>query len=93
MIKQRKVDLPQKKCKEADCKRCTQGCGGWQFRWVDKRWTPRSALRTDRTPDVVYKLVEKAWPEGVRVAKAPLEELHDNYDRRGCPDIKASDVS
>ena len=32
--------MPTKLCNTHACFRCTVGRGGYQFRWVDRRWLP-----------------------------------------------------
>ena len=62
-------DIPQRMCKEVDCKRCEERLGGYMFRWVDARWTPRAAMDlsipAERMPDEMYK----PWPHGLRMVK------------------------
>ena len=30
--------IPSRPCTEDGCRRCTNGWGGYQFRWIDPRW-------------------------------------------------------
>ena len=30
--------VPQRPCTDLDCRRCTNRWGGYQFRWIDRRW-------------------------------------------------------
>ena len=60
------IVLPKKLCSEVNCWRCTSGTGGYQFRWVDPRWTPRAALNLKLTPDGVKdEMYTKPWPHGL----------------------------
>ena len=58
--------LPAVPCSEAGCERCATGRGGYQFRWVDARWTPRAALDLSLTPQQVAQEMYKPWPQGMR---------------------------
>ena len=60
-----KVDFPQRKCSEPGCERCASGRGGYQFRWVDRRWTPSAALDLRLTPLEVQDEMYKSWPRGL----------------------------
>ena len=59
--------LPEIPCDEAVCDRCREGRGGYQFRWVDSRWTP--AASCDMTVDKAThwrNVTKHAWPVGMR---------------------------
>ena len=60
-----KVDIPHRKCSEQNCERCISGRGGYQFRWVDRRWTPSAALDLTLTPQEVECEMRKPWPRGL----------------------------
>ena len=60
-----KVNFPQRCCSEPHCERCTSGRGGYQFRWVDRRWTPSAALDLTLTPQEVEREMRKSWPRGL----------------------------
>ena len=60
-----KVNFPQRRCSEPECERCTTGRGGYQFRWVDPRWTPSAALDLSLTPQQVQDEMCKLWPRGL----------------------------
>ena len=60
-----KVNFPQRCCSEPHCERCTSGRGGYQFRWVDRRWTPSAALDLSLTPQQVQVEMRKPWPRGL----------------------------
>ena len=49
-------------CREVGCPRCTEQRGGWSFRWIDARWTPKAALIMDR--DQHLAAMQKPWPVG-----------------------------
>ena len=57
--------LPMRPCEEPGCRRCLTKRGGWAFRWVDYRWTPRASLRLDLDPPAHQKMASKPWPTGV----------------------------
>ena len=59
------VYFPQRRCSEPECERCTTGRGGYQFRWVDRRWTPSAALDLSLTPQQVQVEMYKPWPRGL----------------------------
>ena len=52
-------------CKKDDCPRCISGRGGWQFRWVDKRWSSESVLDTTKNPLEHEVMNTKQWPVGI----------------------------
>ena len=60
-----KVDFPKRPCQEPGCERCITGRGGYQFRWVDARWTPTAALDLSLNPQEVQVEMYKPWPRGL----------------------------
>ena len=34
----RGMEMPTRPCSEEGCERCAHGWGGYQFRWIDRRW-------------------------------------------------------
>ena len=60
------VQLPRRACSQADCRRCSQGHGGYQFRWIDSRWTPRAALDLTLNPRTAMQAMDSPWPRGLR---------------------------
>ena len=60
-----KVDFPQRQCEEPGCERCATGRGGYQFRWVDSRWTPAAALDLSLNPQELQVEMYKPWPRGL----------------------------
>ena len=60
-----KVNFPRRCCMEPNCERCSTGRGGYQFRWVDRRWTPSAALDLSLTPQQVQVEMCKRWPRGL----------------------------
>ena len=56
-------------CREVGCPRCTQQRGGWSFRWIDARWTPKAALILSR--DQHLAAMQKPWPVGSRRMGTP----------------------
>ena len=60
-----KVEFPTRPCMEGNCQRCISGRGGYQFRWVDSRWTPRAALDLGLTPQQLQVEMYTPWPRGV----------------------------
>ena len=50
---------PTRPCKGIDCRRCSTGHGGWQFRWYDRRWyatyNATAAQGAWRLPADMYK--------------------------------------
>ena len=56
--------LPQKECKEENCRRCKEKIGGWQWCWRDRRWTCEAAMMTHLTKAEAFKESYKAWPKG-----------------------------
>ena len=63
--------FPEVPCREVECPRCTQRRGGWSFRWVDARWTPKAALMLDR--DEHLAAMSKPWPVGSRRLQNPVD--------------------
>ena len=63
-----KFDLPRKRCLKITCERCMSGRGGYQFRWVDQRWTPCAALDLTLTPGQVQVEMYALWPHGLRAS-------------------------
>ena len=59
-------------CRELGCPRCEQRRGGWAFRWVDARWTPKAALMMDRGKHL--DSMQKPWPVGSRGTTEPVED-------------------
>ena len=59
------VDFPKNPCDERGCERCRSGRGGYQFRWVDPRWTPQAALDLSLSPQQVQTEMYKPWPRGL----------------------------
>ena len=41
--------IPSRPCTEDRCRRCTNGFGGYKFRWIDSRWTKQ--YEAMRRPD------------------------------------------
>ena len=64
-----KRDIPQRMCKEVDCKRCTKRLGGYMFRWVDTRWTPRAAMDLSLAKEQLGNEMSEPWPHGMRVVR------------------------
>ena len=62
----REYTLPTRLCEEVSCTRCLHGRGGYQFRWVDDRWTPRAALDLSLSPQEVLNAMRSPWPRGSR---------------------------
>ena len=62
-------DLPQRMCKVVDCERCKKRLGGYMFRWVDTRWTPRAAMDLSLTEKQMMEEMCEPWPHGMRVVK------------------------
>ena len=60
-----KVNFPRRCCMEPNCERCSTGRGGYQFRWVDRRWTPSAALDLSLTSQQVQVEMYKPWPRGL----------------------------
>ena len=72
-------ELKDRLCTEQFCERCTAGRSGWQFRWVDARWTPQCALNLKLSKQEAWEQSGEEWPVGIlkeRVAKslAPTDE-------------------
>ena len=68
-------EIPQKKCTEVDCKRCTTGLGGYMFRWVDTRWTPTAAMDLSLSKEQLGNEMSAPWPHGMRVVRVLQVEL------------------
>ena len=61
-----RVSLPHRLCDQPQCARCLSGRGGYQFRWVDSRWTPHAALDLTLTPQQVLQAMDRPWSIGMR---------------------------
>ena len=62
--------LSSRPCEASSCARCLAGRGGYQFRWVDSRWTPRAALDLSLNPQQVLRAMQRPWPHGMRTIPA-----------------------
>ena len=60
------VTLPTQPCRQPGCARCVSGRGGYQFRWIDSRWTPRAALDLSLNPQQAVEAMGRPWPHGMR---------------------------
>ena len=58
--------LPTIPCEEVGCERCRIGRGGYQFRWVDPRWTPEISKDMTLSPMEHFQKTSEPWPRGVR---------------------------
>ena len=58
------TELSSRPCKQSLCERCREGRGGYQFRWIDSRWTPRAALDLSLRPHEVLVAMDRPWPDG-----------------------------
>ena len=63
-----RIPMPVRQCTQPNCDRCTTGRGGYQFRWVDARWTPRAAMDLTLNPEQVRRAMGRPWPMGMRVS-------------------------
>ena len=57
-------------CREVGCPRCTQQRGGWSFRWIDARWTPKAAMMPNEDRHLAAML--KPWPVSSRRMDDPV---------------------
>ena len=60
-----RVTFPERLCQTPNCKRCLTGRGGWQFRWIDRRWTPEESLNLSLNPLEHHEAVSQPWPMGM----------------------------
>lgn len=58
--------MPWIHCRENNCKRCMSGRGGYQFRWVDTRWSSESVLDTTVGAATHWERNDLPWPAGIR---------------------------
>ena len=79
-------------CTQEDCERCLNGKGGYQFRWIDPRWTPEAAIRLHAHPWQVQEWCKEPWPIGVhKCAMTDPTNIHSEIapsaavDFRGLP--------
>ena len=47
----RGIQLPRRYCEQPQCPRCMDLRGGYQFRWLDPRWTGTNCLVLGQTPE------------------------------------------
>lgn len=65
------ITLPQEDCLLFGCERCRSGRGGYQFRWIDDRWTPEAALDMSQLPGELQAEAMLPWPRGILEAPRP----------------------
>ena len=67
--------LPEVACDAPDCLRCTTGRGGFQFCWIDGRWTPEAALDLTQTRFEAAMAAQNAFPEGCLKRPRPENQV------------------
>ena len=66
------VPLPVTDCTEPNCHRCITGSGGYQWRWLDQRWTPQAARDLTLTPEQLQQEIYRPWPVGMLISHSAL---------------------
>ena len=74
------VPLLATACTERHCHRCMTGGGGYQWRWLDQRWTPQAARDLNLTPEQLQQEIVKPWPVGMLRQHAALPASTSSAD-------------